>query len=160
MVDKMVTIGANLNPEGVDDELIERLKNQVEEGLGNLRLIKLMLDHPHISSEQLAEISNPVLVLAGSEDVIKESHTSLIYRSIRGSKLEITPDASLYVPFDQSKKLNQEIIDSLQNPRRSSSNIQKKIPQTAPRDFYGAPGMGDNYRVQVPNTPWQLKALA
>lgn len=116
MVDKMVTIGANLNPEGVYDELIERFKNQVEEGLGSPRLIKLMLNHPDISSEQLAKIANPVLVLAGSEDVIKQSHTRLIHQSIQGSKLEIIPDASHYVPFDQPKKLNQVIIGFLQNP--------------------------------------------
>lgn len=114
MVDKLVTIGANLNPGGVEDYLIERFGIQLEEGKGNRRLLQLMLNHPDISPKQLTKITNQVLVVAGSEDVIKESHTRLIHQAIPGSKLEIIPNAGHYVPFDQPKQLNQVMIEFLQ----------------------------------------------
>lgn len=113
LVNKLITIGANLNPSGVDENLLNDFKTQMSEQKGNLRLIKLMLNHPNISAAQLSQIKNPVLIIAGSNDVIKEEHTIHIHQLIDESKLEIIPNSTHYVPFEQPEKLNAAILNFL-----------------------------------------------
>ncbi len=112
-VHKLVTIGANLEPAGVNENLRAEFENQMEEKKGNLRLVKLMLNHPHIDSTQLASIHNDVLVIAGSEDVIKKDHTQLIHEFIKGSEMEIIPNATHYIPFEQPEVLNNLLLTFL-----------------------------------------------
>ncbi|MGV7106095.1 alpha/beta fold hydrolase [Flavobacterium sp. U410] len=114
-VNKLITIGANLNPDGIQENLINTFKSQISEQQGNQRLIRLMLNHPHITPDELEKIKNPVLVFAGSNDVIKEEHTKLIHRLIKGSELKIILNASHYIPFEQPDELNKISIDFLQN---------------------------------------------
>lgn len=114
LVSKLVTIGANLNPSGVSEDFINDLKKQISENeAGNQRLIKLMLNHPDITSKQLIHITNPVLIIAGSDDVIKEEHTKEIQKLILNSELEIIPNATHYIPFEKPKKLNELIFEFL-----------------------------------------------
>ncbi|RQO38220.1 oxidoreductase [Chryseobacterium sp. KBW03] len=114
LVNKLIVIGANTNPEGIEPKTLDIFKKQLEiKDAPNQRLIKLMVQHPHIETEQLKTIKNPVLVIAGSNDVIKEDHTKLINSSIPNSKLLIVPDASHYVPFEKPDILNKSIINFL-----------------------------------------------
>ena len=117
MVNRIVTIGANMNPAGVKETLIEQLKKQVagNDPKTNQRLIQLMLNHPDIKSNQLSLITNPVLIVAGSDDVIKDEHTRLIHKLIRNSELAIIPDATHYIPFEQPEKLNELLLNFLKN---------------------------------------------
>ena len=83
----LIVSGANAEPEGLK--------------LGWLRLfrlvghltkdpkITLMLQEPHMTKEQLAAITVPTLVLAGSRDLIAEAHTRSIAAAIPGSCLRI-----------------------------------------------------------------------
>ncbi|AJW63151.1 2-hydroxy-6-oxo-6-(2'-aminophenyl)hexa-2,4-dienoic acid hydrolase [Elizabethkingia miricola] len=117
MVNRVVAIGANMNPTGVKEKLIESLKKQIagNDPKTNQRLIQLMLNHPDIKSNQLSLITNPVLVVAGSDDVIKDEHTRLIHKLIRNSELAIIPNATHYVPFEQPEKLNELMLNFLKN---------------------------------------------
>lgn len=49
----------------------------------------LMANEPHISAADLAGISTPTVVIAGSRDVIKESETRAIADAVPGAKLRI-----------------------------------------------------------------------
>lgn len=115
MVNKIVTIGANLDPTGVKDSLLLAFKNKLStDSLArNHRLISLMLEHPHITPQQLQNIENPVLVIAGSDDVIKPEHTQLIADKIKNSQLQIILNATHYVPFEQPDQLNRIIFSFL-----------------------------------------------
>ena len=117
MVNRVVAIGANMNPVGVKEKLIESLKKQIagNDPKTNQRLIQLMLDHPDIKSNQLSLITNPVLIVAGSDDVIKDEHTRLIHKLIRNSELAIIPNATHYIPFEQPEKLNELMLNFLKN---------------------------------------------
>lgn len=114
-INKIVTIGANLDPTGINDSLLVSFKNQLATNdlSKNNRLISLMLTHPHISAEQLQQLKNPVLVIAGSHDVIKPEHTKFIAAQIGKSKLQIIPNSTHYVPFEQPAQLNKLILDFL-----------------------------------------------
>ncbi|QIL39829.1 alpha/beta fold hydrolase [Pedobacter sp. HDW13] len=117
LVDNMVTIGANLYPSGVADSLLASFKNLLtaQNPPKSPRLISLMLEQPNITTKQLQQIVNPVLVIAGSDDVIKPEHTRLIAAHIGKSQLQIIPNATHYVPFEKPDLLNKVILEFL-NP--------------------------------------------
>jgi pimeloyl-ACP methyl ester carboxylesterase len=115
MVSKIVTIGANLDPSGVSDGLMASFRDQLlaKSPAQNNRLINLLLTQPKMPPMQLLQIENPVLVIAGSNDVIKAEHTKLIAANIGKSQLEIIPDATHYVPFERPDYLNKLILSFL-----------------------------------------------
>ncbi len=115
LVNKIIIIGAVLNPNGVSKELIENLKslaNKPSEN-ANLRLIELMLNEPNITKSELNKIQNPVLVIAGEKDEVKEIHTKEIQQNISKAELLIIPNSTHYVPFEQPKILNEAILKFL-----------------------------------------------
>ncbi|WP_199141831.1 alpha/beta fold hydrolase [Pedobacter sp. ASV12] len=114
-INKIVTIGANLDPSGINDSLLVSFKNQLDakDLSKNSRLISLMLTHPHITAAQLQQINNPVLVIVGSNDVIKPEHTKFIAAQLSQAKLQIIPNSTHYVPFEQPNQLNQLILEFL-----------------------------------------------
>ncbi|WP_300670368.1 alpha/beta fold hydrolase [Soonwooa sp.] len=115
LVDKLVTIGANLSPKGVDESLLNDFKNDFEneDNMGDKRLLKLMLTQPKLSPEDVNAIKVPTLVVAGETDIVKKEHTELIQKSLPNSELLIVKNAGHYVPFEQSKILNNEILKFL-----------------------------------------------
>lgn len=115
LVNKLITVGANLDPSGIKDEQLASFRNQVEKNASqtDLRLIELMLAQPNFTAEELARITSPVLVIAGSDDVIKEGHTKMIAKLIKGARLAFIPNSTHYVPFEQPTQLNQLVIDFL-----------------------------------------------
>ena len=117
LINKIITIGAVLNPNGVKDELIENFKNLANKPSENtnLRLIELMLNEPNITKSELNEIQNPVLVIAGEKDEVKEEHTKEIQQNIKNAELLIIPNSTHYVPFEQPKVLNEAILKFLRD---------------------------------------------
>ncbi len=117
LINKIVTIGAVLNPNGVKDELIENFKNLANKPSENtnLRLIELMLNEPNITKSELDKIQNPVLVIAGEKDEVKEEHTKEIQQNIKNAELLIIPNSTHYVPFEQPKVLNEAILKFLRD---------------------------------------------
>ncbi len=115
LINKIMTIGAVLNPNGVGEELIGNLKNLANKPseTTNLRLIELMLNEPNITKSELNKIHNPVLVVAGEKDEVKESHTKEIQQNISKGELLIIPNSTHYVPFEQPKVLNEAILKFL-----------------------------------------------
>ena len=120
-LNKLVTIGANIFPEGVIDPLFSgmnnELKNLTEENnpdkISQLRLLKIMLKHPNIAPSSLNKIKNPVLVIAGEHDVIKPTHTEMISKSIPNSKLLMVEKGTHFIPFQNPDLLNKAIVDFL-----------------------------------------------
>ena len=117
LINKIITIGAVLNPNGVKDELIENFKNLANKPseTTNLRLIELMLNEPNITKSELNKIQNPVLVIAGEKDEVKEEHTKEIQQNIKNAELLIIPNSTHYVPFEQPKVLNEAILKFLRD---------------------------------------------
>jgi len=122
-VNKLIIIGANIFPQGVDGELLMNFESKVRfmeqanlrEHDAEKRLLNLMLNEPNISRKSLNRIENKVLVIAGEHDVIKKEHTEMIAKEIPGSKLKIYPGVSHYLPFEIADELNREVISFLKN---------------------------------------------
>lgn len=98
-IDKLILNGANLFPSGVKPlyqwpievgyRIAKRFSKKSEQAKHNAELLGLMVNEPHIEPSDLARLTMPVLVIAGTKDMIKESHTKLIYKSLPNAQLNI-----------------------------------------------------------------------
>ncbi|WP_051884481.1 alpha/beta fold hydrolase [Chryseobacterium luteum] len=120
-LNKLITIGANAFPEGVDERLVSHMKNQLlvmnaenkPEKFNERRLVTIMLKEPHISKKELSKIEIPVLVIAGDKDVIKQDHTEMMARQIPHAELKIYKNATHMIPFEKADELNEDIVKFL-----------------------------------------------
>lgn len=121
-LNNLMTIGANAFPEGVDERLVSHMKNQLlvlkmenkPEKFNERRLVKIMLNEPQIGEKELEKIKNPVLVIAGDKDVIKQEHTEFIAKQIPNSELKIYNNATHMIPFEHADELNADILRFLE----------------------------------------------
>lgn len=98
-VERMIVDGANLFPSGVKPlyqwpiELGYRIarffSKKSDKAKQNAEMLGLMVNEPHINPVKLARLTMPVLVVAGTKDMIKESHTRLIHNSLPNAQLAI-----------------------------------------------------------------------
>jgi pimeloyl-ACP methyl ester carboxylesterase len=98
-VDKMIVDGANLFPSGVKPlyqwpieigyRIAKLFSKKSEKALRNTEMLGLMVNEPHIEPSELAALTMSILVVAGTKDMIKESHTRLIYKSLPNAQLAI-----------------------------------------------------------------------
>ena len=100
-VEKLVLNGADLYPAGVKLStqipivlgwgLLQIVRRLDKKAQPKWELLDLMATQPHIRPEALSALSMPALVVAGERDMIRDSHTRLIAKSISGSQLVILP---------------------------------------------------------------------
>ena len=98
-VEKLVLNGANLFPSGVKAiyqwpievgyRMAKLFAKKSEKARQNAEMLGLMVNEPNVDPSELARLTMPVLVVAGSKDMIKEPHTRLIYKSLPNAQLNI-----------------------------------------------------------------------
>lgn len=129
-VKKLAITGANLWPDtsAVYGEVIDMVspaynelknkpdKNEFEKNV--FKLLRLLIEQPHISLDDLHTIHNPTLVIGGDHDVIKEEHTMLIYKNIPRAYLWIMPNSGHSTPIIYAEEFNKKIEDFFMTPYR------------------------------------------
>lgn len=117
-VKRLAVMGANLyNNETsvkawVNKELkkeLKELKDTLPETVFRKRMINLLLYEPNVEAKELSTIACPVLVMAGSDDVITESHTRLIAAGITNSRLLIFEKGNHYEPWERPERFNKTV---------------------------------------------------
>jgi pimeloyl-ACP methyl ester carboxylesterase len=120
-VKKLAVTGANLWPDttAVVNEVeqmvlpsynmlkTKRDKNAQEKA--GWKLLRLLIEEPHIPLADLHKISIPTLVIGGDHDVIKPEHTLLIAQNIPNSYLWILPNSGHSTPIIYKDEFNKEI---------------------------------------------------
>ncbi len=97
--DKLILNGANLFPDGVKASVqmpitlgykfASLFAGKSEKARRNSEMLGLMVNDPNISPEELRGIKNPALVIVGTNDMIKDSHTRLIHENLPNSELAV-----------------------------------------------------------------------
>ncbi|MCL2030570.1 MAG: alpha/beta hydrolase [Oscillospiraceae bacterium] len=87
MLSGLIVSGANTHPDGIKEIFFISMK--LTYFFTRSRKYKLMLTQPDIAAAGLNTIVTPVLVLAGSRDIVKEKHTKALAANIPGSVLRI-----------------------------------------------------------------------
>lgn len=120
-VNKIMTSGANVFPNGVGESEVENMKKDALKMKANnrperdIRLLQLMIDEPKITKQQLNNIKAKVFILAGENDLILRSHTEYIAKEIPNSKLKIYKGASHGVPIERAEELSKDVIEFMKN---------------------------------------------
>ncbi len=96
-VDRLILNGANMNASGVKRSVqipieigykIARLfAAKSPDAKANAEMLGLMVNDPNVTPEELGKIQAKTLVIAGTKDMIKESHTKQIAACINGAEL-------------------------------------------------------------------------
>jgi pimeloyl-ACP methyl ester carboxylesterase len=123
-VDKLVTSGANIFPEGVIDfEDMQKTAIDLESKNINhkndlaIDLNNLDLKYPNLSFSDLNVIKSKTLIIAGDHDMIKGEHTLKIYESIPNAELAILPNSSHFALMENSKLFNEIVLNFLNKKR-------------------------------------------
>ena len=121
-VEKLVLNGANLFPSGVKPLyqwpieigycIAKLFAKKSEKAKQNAEMLGLMVNEPHIEPSELAALTMPVLVIAGMKDMIKETHTRLIYKSLPNAQLAILA-GDHFVANKNSKAFNKAVEEFL-----------------------------------------------
>lgn len=115
-VDRLILNGANLTPSGMKAGVIgsiycSYLKECLAGAKGDKKkkeLLQLMLREPHIRPVYLKTMRKPVLVIAGTRDMIRRSHTKKIHRLIPGSRLCLI-NGTHFIASENSREFNQKV---------------------------------------------------
>jgi pimeloyl-ACP methyl ester carboxylesterase len=79
------------------------------------KMADMIRTQPTISTEDLARLSAPTLVLVGDDDLITLEHTIALYRAIPHSELAVVPGTSHALAMEKPQQVNQLIVDFLTN---------------------------------------------
>lgn len=122
-VKALILNGGNLNPEGVKRatqipieigyKIASRFASKSADAKKNAEMLGLMVKEPNIEPSELSKITAPTLVICGSNDMIKESHTKEIAKNIPNAKLSIIK-GNHFIANKRYAAFNKEVDDFLQ----------------------------------------------
>ncbi len=125
-VKALILNGGNLNPGGVKIttqlpieigyRIAKRFASKSHEAKKNAELLGLMVNDPNIEPNELSKITAPTLVICGSKDMIRESHTKEIAKNIPNAKLSIIK-GNHFIANKRYVAFNKEVEDFLQTIR-------------------------------------------
>jgi pimeloyl-ACP methyl ester carboxylesterase len=120
-VKKLAVTGANLWPDttAVFDDveqlvlpayiMLKNKQDKNEKEKAEWKLMRLLVEEPHISLSDLKKIAVPALVIGGDHDVIKPEHTLLIAQNIPQSYLWILPNSGHSTPIIYKDEFNKKV---------------------------------------------------
>ena len=101
MVKALILNGGNLTPAGVKRttqfpievgyKIAKRFAGKSPDARRNAEMLGLMVNEPNIKFSELSSVTMPALVVCGSRDMIRESHTKEIVEHLPNAKLAIVP---------------------------------------------------------------------
>ena len=83
-----------------------------------LKLLRLLVENPHIPLSDLQKINCPTLVIGGDHDVIREEHTLEIYKNIPNAYLWILPNSGHSTPIAYASEFNTKVDAFFKKPYR------------------------------------------
>lgn len=121
-VDRLILNGANLNPKGVKRstqipieigyKIANRFAAKSDSARLNAEMLGLMVNDPNVEPEELKEIKAKTLVIAGTNDMIKQEHTRLIAEIIPGSEL-VFLGGDHFIAAKHPEEFNRAVLEFL-----------------------------------------------
>ncbi|HEY1871218.1 MAG TPA: alpha/beta hydrolase, partial [Chitinophagaceae bacterium] len=130
-VKKLASTGANLVPDttAVPQQILDMVvpfykalngkTNRTQQEKDQYKLLRLLVEQPHIPLTDLHKISCPSLIIGGDHDVIKPEHTMLIYQNIPKAYLWILPDSGHSTPIVYKDDFNNTVDRFFSTPYRT-----------------------------------------
>jgi len=73
----------------------------------------MLTTEPTLTTDDLALIAMPALVLVGDDDMIEPAHTQALYESLPNGQLAVVPGASHVVPYEKPALVAQLVAEFL-----------------------------------------------
>lgn len=119
-IGKLAVMGANIFPKpgALKDivfvyinELLTDIKYKRDaKSTEQKRLYELAINEPHLTFDELKNITCPTLVMAGENDLIFDSHTREMAKSIPGSQLRIFENSDHFAPYFAAVEFNKTVL--------------------------------------------------
>ena len=132
-VKKLAVTGANLTPDSsaVNQDVEDLVKpeyiglknktNRTAAEKAQWKLMRLLVEEPHIPLRDLNGIKNPTLVIGGDHDILKPAHTLLIFQNIPNADLWILPNSGHSTPVVYKDDFNKNVDTFFSLPYRKIS---------------------------------------
>lgn len=124
MVKALILNGGNLNAKGVKRttqipieigyRIAKAFADKSPKARKNAEMLGLMVNDPNIEPGELPQITAPTLVICGTNDMIKASHTKVIAESIPNARLTIIK-GDHFIANKCSAEFNRAVDDFLEN---------------------------------------------
>jgi pimeloyl-ACP methyl ester carboxylesterase len=101
------------------------MTNRTSRQKAGWKLLRLLIEEPHIPLTDLRKISVPTLVIGGDHDVIKPEHSLLIAQNIPNSYLWILPNSGHSTPIIYKDEFNKTIDDFFLKPFRKIDGVKR-----------------------------------
>ncbi|MCR4963344.1 MAG: alpha/beta hydrolase [Firmicutes bacterium] len=121
-VGRLILNGANLNPKGVRRStqlpievgyrIAKRFSQKSDSARLHEEMLGLMVNEPNITPAELKAIRAKTLVIAGTKDMIRESHTRLLAEHIPNSRL-IFIHGDHFIAHKKPEAFNKAVLDFL-----------------------------------------------
>lgn len=115
---KLILNGANLNGRGVKAHIqipivlgykfASAFAQKSEDAKKNAEMLGLMVNDPNIEPSKLQNVFVKTLVIAGTNDMIKKSHTQLIYKNLPNAEL-VFIEGNHFIANKEYEKFNKAI---------------------------------------------------
>ena len=122
MVDKLILNGANLFPAGVKLSVqipielgyfaAKLMKPFSPQAKAKAELLGLMVNEPHVSLDDLQTVTAETLVIAGTHDMIRDSHTKLIAENLPNAKLVLV-EGDHFIAQKNPEAFNEAVLEFL-----------------------------------------------
>ena len=142
-VNRLILNGANLNPGGVKRatqipieigyKIASRFAGKSDSARSNAEMLGLMVNDPNVAPAELAAIKARTLVLAGTNDMIKEKHTRLIAAGIPDAELTFI-NGNHFIADKHPAEFNRAVLEFLQKTETvtldtMNGTIEKEVRQ-------------------------------
>ena len=117
-VSALILNGGNLDTKGIKTRvqlpieigyrIVKQFASKSQEAKRNMEMLGLMVHEPNIELSKLHSIHIPALVIAGTRDMVKESHTELIAANIPNAKLAIVK-GNHFIANKKAFEFNKEV---------------------------------------------------
>ena len=134
-VDRMILCGGNTNPLGIKPKILGEialgyvkavLKPQTKENIREAEMYRIMTVEPRIAMAELHRLTMPVLVVAGTDDLIAESHTRKIAKAFPEGELAILPGTHT-VARDNYRVFNETVLRFLEETRGDEADQIRRL---------------------------------
>ena len=122
-VSALILNGGNLDTKGIKTRvqlpieigyrIVKQFASKSQEAKRNMEMLGLMVHEPNIELSKLRSIHIPALVIAGTRDMVKKSHTELIAANIPNAKLAIVK-GNHFIANKKAFEFNKEVEKFLQ----------------------------------------------
>lgn len=117
-IEKLILNGADLSPSGVKRStqipivigygMVSFISLFDKKAIQKKELLGLMVTQPDIKPEELKKLTMPVLVIVGTKDMIKDSHSELIAKSIPGCRI-VRIEGDHFIAAKNSEPFNRAV---------------------------------------------------